>query len=129
MTGWWTVVGRRSIAGWQPISVQRRRHITGRWQTIVGAWAIRQWLITGWWLTVVGRWLIIGRQRGHALGSSKIRRCARGEQRRRDGGRNARVAHDILCSMSPAKLNTEVGRVFPHSKPGHDADGRFRDFL
>jgi hypothetical protein len=46
------------------------------------------------------------------LSSRTIRRRARGQERCRRGHRNAKVAHDILCSVSPAKLNTELGRVF-----------------
>src|SRR5215470_11834470 len=97
-----------------------RQEITGRWRTVLGVrtiagWrpkSVRQWLITGWWRTVVGRWLIIGWQRGHTLGFSMMRRRARGEERCRGDNRSAKMAHDILCLMSPAKLNTAVGRLF-----------------
>jgi hypothetical protein len=40
-----------------------------------------------------------------------MERCTRGEQRRRDGNQ-AMWPHHILCAMSPAKLNIEVGQAF-----------------
>ena len=49
----------------------------------------------------IRQWPITGRWQGHALGCSMIRKYARGEQHCRGSGRNAKLAHDILCSGSP----------------------------
>jgi hypothetical protein len=100
---WRTVLRNRAIA--RPMGLQRR-HIT-IWRS-----KSRWWLVTRSRRTRIGGPFIIWRQWRHTLGSSTIRRCARGQEPRPGGNHNAKVAHDILCSVSPAKLNTEVGRVF-----------------
>jgi hypothetical protein len=102
----------RGVAARQTVNVRRQRI---RWRRAIGRLrsitvrrpiTVRQWLGTRCW-------------RHHACRSSSASHPS-GEQHCRSGNRNAKAVHRVLCSVSPAKLNTEVGLVFRDSRTaGH----------